>query len=238
MRQAILIPARYGSTRLPGKPLLDLDGKSLIGRVVETCLKVPDVDVWVLTDNDLIAREAEAYGARTWVTPEGIYDNGTERCAGFVEFIYPDIEYDFVVNVQGDMIDIKPEHIQMILKMSRDFDSPVYSLMTELSDEEKNDPNAVKAVCSNNGDALWFARGFTGYGFKHLGIYGYWTSALEQYADFTPRIEEQEEKLEQLRWLKYGYNIALQQVKFEGGEINTPEDAANWKERHEGTQRT
>lgn len=231
MKTAILIPTRHGSTRFPGKPLVDLNGKTLIRRVVESCLKVPDAHVYALTDHKDIEKEARDAGART-ILSDREFDNGTHRCSAFLNQKALSQQYDFFINVQGDMVDIEPEHIQTLLQLRSNIDRDVYSLRTDLNSFERSDKNAVKVVTNAIGDAIWFARGFTGYGYKHMGIYGYTRQALKDYPRLGKTLEETEEGLEQLRYLKYGYRMGLAKVNFSGIEINTPEDAERWRKSH------
>ena len=220
---AILIPARYGSTRYPGKPLAMLDGKTMIERVVRTC-KLSKYDTYVLTDNKTIAMAAEAAGAGVFIDSE-YYENGTERCAGAIRSRKFD-DYDQFVNVQGDMPDVTVEMIAKAVTALNYY--PVGTVYTKMPAERQQDPNSVKMVRAND-QALWFGRGMTGYGDWHLGVYSYRKDALKQYPNLPIPKEEHIEKLEQLRWLKNGWQIGCYSVQFNGIEINTPEDAEEWQ---------
>lgn len=223
MTTAILIPARYGSSRYPGKPLTLLNGKTMIERVVLTC-KSSNLDTYVLTDNKTIAMAAQAAGANVYIDSE-YYENGTERCAGaIVSRKFND--YDQFVNVQGDMPDVTIEMIDKAITALHNY--PVGTVYTNMPTNKQNDPNTVKMIRAGD-QALWFGRGMTGYGDWHLGVYSYKKDALQQYMNLPIPKEEHIEKLEQLRWLKNCWQIGCYSVQFNGIEINTPEDAEEWQ---------
>ena len=222
---AILIPARYGSTRYQGKPLAMLDGKTMIQRVVETC-KLSKLDTYVLTDNKTIAMAAEAAGAGVYIDSYD-YENGTERCAGAVRSRKFD-DYDQFINVQGDMPDVTVDMIAKA-KMALNY-YPLGTVFTDMPEDKQMDPNTVKMVRAGD-QALWFGRGMTGYGEWHLGVYSYKKNALELYPHMRVEKEERVEKLEQLRWLKNGWQIGCYHVQFNGIEINTPEDLEEWQKK-------
>ena len=222
MKTAILIPARYGSTRFPGKPLALLDGVPMIQRVYDACTasKIP---TYVLTDDIRIANVFKNAGV---IIDYKHYENGTERCAGAIDLDYMQ-KYDQFINVQGDMPDVTVDMIhKCIISLNQYEVSTVY---TEMTKELQNDPNSVKLIRSDY-NALWFGRGMTGYGDWHLGVYGYRRNALSLYSNLEVTQEEQVEKLEQLRWLKNGWKIGAQSVYFNGVEINTPEDMEKWND--------
>ena len=227
-KTAILIPARYNSTRFPGKPLVDLDGTPMIKRVYETCVS-SGLPTFVLTDD---MRIYELFGPRAcWIDQEQEYDNGTERCAGAVSnnmFTKYCGHYDQFINVQGDMPDITPDIIHSVVDCLND-GWDVATAYTKMKPELLADPNSVKLI-HNRSYAFWFGRG-TNYGSHHLGVYGYTREILEYY----PKEEsehEKIEKLEQLRWLDSGTTIGVTQVDFNGIEINTPEDVEKWHSLH------
>lgn len=217
---AILIPARYNSSRFPGKPLCDLGGKTMIERVYETCAET-GLDTYVLTDDLSIALLFNDNNCRV-DTEE--YNNGTERCAGALKLIK---KYDQYINVQGDMPDVTADMIETTRIQLNQY--KVSTVCTMMPKEEQNNPNSVKLV-RGNGKCLWFGRGMTGYGDWHLGIYGYQREALQSYPNLIDTREERIEKLEQLRWLKNGWDIGVLPVTFSGIEINTPEDVRKWYE--------
>lgn len=219
---AILIPARYGSKRFPGKPLTMLNGKTMVQAVAEKCMSF-GYDTYVLTDNKTIAQAAHASGAGFYIDSND-FENGTERCAAAVNSqIFND--YDQFINVQGDMPDVTVEMIEKCISSLMHY--PVSTVFAKMSEEEQNSPNSVKMVRAGD-QALWFGRGMTGYGDWHLGVYGYRKNALEMYPSMQVEKEERIEKLEQLRWLKNGWQVGCLSVQFNGVEINTPQDAEKW----------
>ena len=221
---AILIPARYASTRLPGKPLIELDGVPMIKRVYDACIasKIP---TYVLTDD---TRIAQVFKNTSVIIDDTPYENGTERCAGAMKLDYMQ-KYDQFINVQGDMPDVTVAMIDQVLWHLKNYS--VTTIFTDMPKDKQNDPNSVKMV--RGGDqALWFGRGMTGYGDWHLGVYGYRRNALEMYSGLEVTQEEQVEKLEQLRWLKNGWQIGCLSVQYNGVEINSPEDVEEWHSKH------
>ena len=225
MKTAILIPARYASTRYPGKPLAMLDGVPMIKRVYDACIasKLP---TYVLTDD---MRIYELFGPRAcWIDQEQEYNNGTERCAGAVAndmFTKYCGHYDQFINVQGDMPDVTLQMIERCVEWLQYY--PVSTVFATMPEEIQNEPNSVKMVRAGD-QALWFGRGMTGYGEWHLGIYGYRKNALQMYPSMQVEKEETIEQLEQLRWLKNGWQIGCSSVYFNGVEINSPEDVDVW----------
>ena len=220
MKTAILIPARYGSTRYPGKPLALLDGVPMIKRVYDACI-ASNLPTYVLTDNQDIYNYM---GAGKCIMDLTDYENGTERCAGAVAMRTLD-EFDQFINVQGDMPDVTVEMIEKCIVSLQHY--PVSTVYTTMPEQEQNNPNSVKMVRAGD-QALWFGRGMTGYGEWHLGVYGYHKRALQAYPHLLVEAEERIEKLEQLRWLKNGWQIGCLTVQFNGVEINTPEDVELW----------
>ena len=220
---AILIPARYGSTRFPGKPLALLDNVPMIKRVFDAASK-SGLPTYVLTDDTRIADMFEQHQV---IIDLAEYENGTERCAGAVAMRTLD-EFDQFINVQGDMPDVT---IDMIAKAQLQLKYyPVSTVFTDMPEEQQNDPNSVKMVRAGD-QALWFGRGMTGYGLWHLGVYGYSKNALQCFPNLQIEQEERVEKLEQLRWLKNGWQIGCLSVYFNGVEINSPEDVDTWQQK-------
>tara|TARA_B110000483_G_scaffold10980_1_gene12769 strand:+ start:787 stop:1461 length:675 start_codon:yes stop_codon:yes gene_type:complete len=217
---AILIPARYGSTRFEGKPLALLDNVPMIKRVFDAASK-SGLPTYVLTDDTRIADMFEQHQV---IIDLAEYENGTERCAGAVAMRTLD-EFDQFINVQGDMPDVT---IDMIAKAQLQLKYyPVSTVFTDMPEEQQNDPNSVKMVRAGD-QALWFGRGMTGYGLWHLGVYGYSKNALQCFPNLQIEQEERVEKLEQLRWLKNGWQIGCNSVYYNGVEINAPEDVESW----------
>ncbi len=221
---AILIPARYNSTRLPGKPLAMLDGVPMIKRVYDACIasKIP---TYVLTDD---VRIASVFQNTSVIIDDTDYANGTERCAGAIKLDYMQ-KYNKFINVQGDMPDVTLDMIEKALWHLQHY--PVTTVFTHMLEDKQNDPNSVKMVRAGD-QALWFGRGMTGYGDWHLGVYGYRRNPLEMYTGLPVEREEEVEKLEQLRWLKNGWQVGCLSVYYNGVEINSPEDVEEWHKKN------
>ena len=196
----------------------------MIRRVFERCCKT-GLDTYVLTDDNRIADKFESYQV---IIDKADYDNGTERCAGAVAMRTFD-DYDQFVNVQGDMPDVTSELIKKCIASLSQYE--VSTVYTTMPSKIQNDPNSVKMVRAGD-QALWFGRGMTGYGEWHLGVYGYRKQALQAYPHLLVEAEERIEKLEQLRWLKNGWQIGCNSVYFNGVEINTPEDVETWQQKN------
>ena len=220
MKTAILIPARTGSTRFKGKPLVELGGKYMIQRVYDECIQ-SKLDTYVLTDDWAIA-EVMKTPSHIVVEETKQFANGTERCADAIRHHRFD-QYDQFINVQGDMPDVSFDMIVSTLHQLKHYS--VATMYTNMEDGY-NDLNCVKMIVdsSRRQRALWFGRGLA-YGNHHLGIYGYHRKALEDYSSLEVPKEEAIEGLEQLRWLKAGYDIGCMYTDWNGIEINTPEDA-------------
>lgn len=224
MKTAILIPARYGSTRFEGKPLCMLDGVPMIKRVYDAC-SASKIPTYVLTDDQRIA---QVFKNTSVVIDDYPYENGTERCAGAINLDYMK-KYDQFINVQGDMPDVTLQMIERCVEWLKYY--PISTVWTDMPKEMQNNPDSVKMVRAGD-QCLWFGRGMTGYGHWHLGIYGYRRDALDLYSDLEVTQEEEVEKLEQLRWLKNGWQIGCSSVQFKGTEINSPEDVDIWHKQN------
>lgn len=195
----------------------------MIQEVYVRC-KESGLDTYVLTDNPLIM---ELFADdNVLIDVKSNYQNGTERCAGALSDSRFD-KYKNFINVQGDMPDVTVEMIEKTEWHLKHYN--VTTMFTTLPIEKQNDPNTVKMIRAGD-RALWFGRGMTGYGEWHLGIYGYKRNALEMYPTLSIEHEEEVEKLEQLRWLKSGWDIGCLHTNFNGIEINTPEDAKLWND--------
>ena len=205
---------------MPGKPLAMLDGVPMIKRVYDACIasKIP---TYVLTDD---VRIASVFQNTSVIIDNTDYANGTERCAGAIKLDYMQ-KYDQFINVQGDMPDVTLDMIEKALQHLQHY--PVTTVFTHMPEDKQNDPNSVKMVRGRD-QALWFGRGMTGYGDWHLGVYGYRRNALEMYTNLPVEREEEVEKLEQLRWLKNGWQVGCLSVYYNGVEINSPSDIEEW----------
>lgn len=229
----VVIPARYESSRLPGKPLADIAGQPMIRRVYQRAAAARGVDrVLVATDDARIRDAVLSFGGDVAMT-SAAHPSGTDRIAEAVA----DLDADIVVNVQGDLPLLDPEHVAAALApMRTDATLPMATLMTPIRDDaELHNPNVVKVVTGVDGHALYFSRApiphwrdgrdKPGAGaFRHLGLYAYRREFLLQFARLSPTPLELAEKLEQLRALERGYRIAVVEVPEAGVEVDTPGD--------------
>ena len=231
MKVLCVIPGRYSSTRLPGKPLAMIAGKPMIQHVYErACRALLPQEVVVATDSKIVADAVKGFGGKVMMTSPD-HPSGTDRLAE-VALSYPDI--DVIVNVQGDEPMIPPEVIDKLAQaFEDDKDLNMTTLKTLMGEEEYNNPNAVKVVTDQNGYALYFSRSLLPYPrnktadfkvYKHVGIYAYRRSFLLSYAAYEPTPLEQIEGLEQLRVLENGQRIKVLESKFQGIGIDTQED--------------
>lgn len=225
------IPARYASTRLPGKPLIPIAGRPMIEHVWERVSRARGLDrIVVLTDDERIARAVERFGGEWEMTPADCA-SGTDRIAhaalGW--------QAAAVINVQGDEPLIDPEAVSRIAAHLRDHpDDPVVTLAADALPEEVGDPNAVKVVLDLAGYALYFSRAAIPFRrelrqegavpLKHLGIYGYQREALLRLASLPPSPLERSESLEQLRALENGLRIRVLHTERTSPGVDTRED--------------
>lgn len=232
-----VIPARYASTRFPGKPLVMIQGKTMIQRVYEQTWKSSLVkEVVIATDDERIYAVARSFGATVLMTkPE--HPSGTDRCAEAAAHFKT---ADLILNVQGDEPFIQPEQIDLLAQTL--LDQPEYGIATlarQITDPEQLfNPNVVKVVRSEKGEALYFSRHPIPYlrghaqedwlgrhrFFKHIGLYGFSSQALREVSKLYPTSLELAESLEQLRWLENGYRIAVGITELETIGIDTPDD--------------
>jgi 3-deoxy-manno-octulosonate cytidylyltransferase (CMP-KDO synthetase) len=232
LNAAVVIPARFGATRFPGKPLAELAGRPLIGHVIERALRARGVDlVAVATDDDRIARAAERHGARAVMT--GAAATGTDRVAAAVRTLSP--RPRFVVNLQGDEPLIEPGAVEALLAALQGGGVDMATLCRPLDPEELERPQVVKVVTDLRGDALYFSRaaiphrragGPSPLCRAHVGIYGFTSVFLEEFAAMPPGRLEAEESLEQLRVLEQGRKIRVVETSYRGFGVDTPEDLA------------
>jgi 3-deoxy-manno-octulosonate cytidylyltransferase (CMP-KDO synthetase) len=229
-RVSVIIPARYGASRFPGKPLASLAGKPLISHVVERALRARGVDVVaVATDDERIAAAARAAGALAVMTGEAA--TGTDRVAQAARKLAP--RPDVVVNLQGDEPLIEPEAIEQLLAAMHDPSVQMATLARPLGGGELDRPHVVKVVCAVNGDALYFSRaavphrragGASALARAHVGVYAFREEFLQVFAALAPGRLEQEESLEQLRALEHGHDIRVVETSYRGFGVDTPED--------------
>ncbi len=240
MSVIIAIPARYHSTRLPGKPLIPIAGKPMIQHVVERAREVRLADrVVVATDDERIAAAVAAFGAEVVMTLP-THPSGTDR---LVE-VSKTIPGDLFVNLQGDEPLVRPADIDLLIAgMLADPDLPVGTLCHPLPAAEASDPNLVKVVVAANGDALYFSRACIPFRrdegdavdyLKHVGVYAYRRTVLEKYSNLTQPMIEKAEKLEQLRLLHAGFRIRAFHVEPTGPGVDTLESLAEVRRMLEG----
>lgn len=235
MKFMAIIPARYASTRFPGKPLAVLGGKTVIQRVYEQVSSLLD-EVYVATDDERIFQAVEAFGGRAVMTRSD-HKSGTDRIEEAAEKIGS--QADVIINVQGDEPFIQPSQIKTLMQL---FDAPETQIGT-LGKRFENiegveNPNSPKIVTDNRGFALYFSRSpipfvrgkersewLANYPFlKHLGIYAYRREVLREVTQLPQGNLEKAESLEQLRWLENGYRIRVGLTDVETVGIDTPED--------------
>jgi 3-deoxy-manno-octulosonate cytidylyltransferase (CMP-KDO synthetase) len=225
-----IIPARFNSTRFPGKPLIQIAGKTLIEHVYRRVRQSALVErIWVATDDRRIAQAVEGFGG-TAIMTRGDHPSGTDRLAEAVEGLEPDT---IVVNVQGDEPMIEPADIDRAVAAARLGDADMVTLMTRLDQAQAEDPNRVKVVTGQNGFALYFSRSkipSRGTCFLHVGLYVYRVGFLKRFAKLEPAPLELAERLEQLRALEHGFRIRVVEVESESWGIDTPADLERFKE--------
>ena len=239
---AIIIPARYGSSRLEGKPLLKACNKTIIQWVWEKAKNVPKVDrVIIATDDNRIFNVCKDFGAEVEMTSTE-HKSGSDRIAEIVKR-HPEIAY--IINLQGDEPLIEQENIKLVLQgILNDENADISTLVREISDKaELENPNLVKCVFDINNYALYFSRSKIPFErnenkarfFGHIGIYGYKRDALFKMTDANQTSYEMAESLEQLRALQNGMKIKVGIVKNAPVGIDTLEDFENFKNMVEGT---
>ena len=229
MRVLGVIPARYGSTRLPGKPLLDLGGKPMIQWVYERASRARLLDQLVVaTDDERIVEAVKKFGGEARMTSRD-HPTGSDRIAEVVR----GIQCEAVVNVQGDEPLIDPKVIDLAAQALLDDTSVSMStLMVRMGEEEAQDRNVTKVVVDRNGFALYFSaapipchRAETGHGwYKHIGLYVYRRDFVLLYPTLPRTPLEQTEKLEQLRALEHGYRIKVVETDYDAVSVDVPED--------------
>jgi 3-deoxy-manno-octulosonate cytidylyltransferase (CMP-KDO synthetase) len=233
MRVFALIPARYGSSRFPGKALAPILGKPLIQWVHEQAMKVPGLDgLWVATDDARIQAAVEAFGGQALMT-RADHPSGSDRLAEAAGLLGL-APYDIVVNIQGDQPVFPPQLVgQLAALLQRDCSTVMATPARRVTDPETaQNPNVVKVVMDYRGRALYFSRsplpywrdGDKPYYFKHIGIYAYRVEFLKNFVTLPPGRLEEAEKLEQLRALEYGFPIHVVETTGDTLEVDTRED--------------
>lgn len=232
MAVVAIIPARYASTRLPGKPLLAETGKPLIQHVVEAVRPAKRIEcVVVATDDARIAEAVAGFGGRAVMTRRD-HPCGTDRLAEAAEALGL-ADDDIVVNVQGDEPEISPGCVDRLVDLLVDSGGPMATLAAPLAADLAEDPSKVKVVLSGEGDALYFSRAKIPYDrdnsgtvqyLLHLGVYAYRVAFLKKLCRMPRTPAERHEKLEQLRALEHGHRIVVAVVDYDGIGIDTRAD--------------
>lgn len=244
MKYVVIIPARYESTRFPAKPLAMLGGKTVIERVCRQVSKAVS-DVYVATDDARIFSAVESFGGKAVMTSSN-HKSGTDRIAEAVRVISQDtgIDYDVVINVQGDEPFIHKSQIESVLKCFDDAGTQIATLGKPFGSGGEDpfaaigNPNSPKIVVSQQGYAMYFSRSVIPFCrgvnqqewpatfpyLKHIGLYAYRTEVLHEITQLPQSPLEKAESLEQLRWLENGYKIKVGLTDVETIGIDTPED--------------
>lgn len=216
------IPARFASTRFPGKPLADIDGRPMIEHVYRRAAAASSVaEVIVATDDLRIATRVNEFGGRVRLT-KATHQSGTDRLAEIVA----GMDVDIVVNVQGDEPLIDPDSVDEVIDVLQTTGVDIATLACALEAEEINARDVVKVVTALDGDALYFSRAPLAGAQRHVGLYGYQTSVLRRLAALPPSPLERAESLEQLRALQNGLKIRVVQTTKAHLGVDRPEDIA------------
>ena len=231
-----IIPARYASSRFPGKPLVDIEGQTMIRRVYEQVKKSKKLtEVIVATDDQRIAAEVLSFGGKVAMTSD-THQSGTDRCA---EVIAHDQEYDVVINIQGDEPFINPDQIDLLAACFENPQTKIATLVKEIETlEELFNQNIPKVVRNTIGEAIYFSRQTIPFlrgvdqeqwlkkqtFYKHIGIYAYQVDTLRALTQLPISILEEAEALEQLRWIENGYAIQTAITTHETVAVDTKED--------------
>jgi 3-deoxy-manno-octulosonate cytidylyltransferase (CMP-KDO synthetase) len=244
LRFVCIIPARYSSTRFPGKPLVSIGGKSMIQRVYEQASKALP-DVYVATDDQRIFDAVIAFGGKAIMTSDQ-HKSGTDRC--YEAFTKLEEWFDVVINVQGDEPFIQPEQILELQKCFEEHETQIATLAKEITEKDGfdflNNPNNPKLVINSRNEAMYFSRSIIPFirgaetgnwisrhsYLKHVGIYAYRADILHDLTLLDQSPLEIAESLEQLRWLENGYRIKVGFTDVETVGIDTPEDLEKVKE--------
>lgn len=233
-----IIPARYASTRFPGKPLVEICGKSMIQRVYEQVSKVLD-SVYVATDDERIAKAVEKFGGKAVMTSDQ-HRSGTDRC--FEAYQKSATGRQIAINIQGDEPFIQPSQIEAVCQCFEDPGTQIATLVKPFQPTDGKaalfNPNSPKVVVNKNMEALYFSRSVVPYKrgadeedwlanhtyYKHIGLYAYRAEVLAEITKLPQSPLELAESLEQLRWLENGYKIKVGITHEETIGIDTPED--------------
>jgi len=242
MKVLAVIPARYASTRFPGKPLALLAGKPIIDYAYCVAAGTPGVDRAVVATDDerIFAHVNETFGEGSVMMTSTEHRSGTDRCGEVMQTLERQGEhYDVVINLQGDEPFVQASQLQSLMACFANEATAIATLKTRITaSEELASPNNVKVVCAADGRALYFSRQPIPYRrgeefehwleagayYKHVGIYAFRSHVLAEVCQLPQSMLECSEKLEQLRWLEAGYSIAVGETPCANIGIDTPED--------------
>jgi 3-deoxy-manno-octulosonate cytidylyltransferase (CMP-KDO synthetase) len=236
-----IIPARFASTRFPGKPLAVIHGKSMIQRVYEQAVQALDT-VFVATDDDRIFQAVRNFGGNVLMTSSS-HPSGTDRCAEAVILAEKEKEqhFDVVLNIQGDEPFIQPRQLELIQECFGDETTQIATLVKRADSQDALfDPNRAKVVLNRKHEAIYFSRSVIPYirgketrqwmnahpFYLHIGLYGYRRDVLPALTRLNRSSLESAESLEQLRWIENGYRISVRVTQYDSFGVDTPEDLA------------
>jgi 3-deoxy-manno-octulosonate cytidylyltransferase (CMP-KDO synthetase) len=238
MKVVGIIPARFASSRFPGKPLIDLKGKPMIQRVYEGASRAKGFhEIIVATDDERIVDAVLRFGGNVQLTSSH-HPSGTDRCA---EVIAERTDVDVVINIQGDEPLVNPKQLELLIDAFTQPDTQIATLGNHsVSAEDLVNPNRIKIVVDHAKNALYFSRSpipnhansssdpLKSYPYmRHIGLYGYRADVLRKLTSLQPTALEKIESLEQLRWMYYGYPIRVIETSIETPNIDVPEDVRN-----------
>jgi 3-deoxy-manno-octulosonate cytidylyltransferase (CMP-KDO synthetase) len=237
MKVLAIIPARYASTRFPGKPLVDIAGKSMIQRVVENVQQCKSISqIVVATDDERILSHVQGLGALAVMT-NSEHPSGTDRCLEAFEILHSDA--DCIINVQGDEPFVDPKQLESLIDLIAQPEVTIATLAKKITDAQTlHDAAKVKVVLNAHAQALYFSRQAIPFYrnaensswhtlhtyYKHLGLYAYKPAKLKEICALKPSSLEKAESLEQLRWIENGHAIHVALTEIESPAIDTPED--------------
>ncbi|MDR2679724.1 MAG: 3-deoxy-manno-octulosonate cytidylyltransferase, partial [Tannerella sp.] len=231
-----IIPSRYASTRFPGKPLVDMKGKTMIQRVYEQVQSNVD-RLYVATDDERIVEAVKKFGGNVILTSEE-HNSGTDRC--YEAYCKIGDDFDVVINIQGDEPFIRPEQIELLKSCFSEPDTQIATLVKPLDEDDDFEqilfnPNTPKVILNNREEAMYFSRSIIPYiqgkfhkewlkahtFYKHIGLYAYRADVLKEITALPQSSLETSESLEQLRWLQNGYKVKVGITDFETIGIDT-----------------
>ncbi|MBN1144115.1 MAG: 3-deoxy-manno-octulosonate cytidylyltransferase [Bacteroidales bacterium] len=239
LRYLGIIPARFASSRFPGKPLAEIHGKPMVRHVYEQASKALET-VYVATDDERIFNAVKDFGGKVVMT-SSLHKSGTDRCAEAADLAEKEqsLSYDVVLNVQGDEPFIEPAQLELLKSCFSDRNTQIATLLKKVtSTDELFDPNRPKVVVSGRQEALYFSRSTIPYlrnaerdswlsaheFFIHIGLYGFRRDVLPEITSLPQSPLELAESLEQLRWIENGYRIAVRLTTYESFGVDTPDD--------------